>query len=45
MTRSKRFLIALTVMSASFVQVAEALAGNSPSFGGMNHNETLVGDH
>ena len=38
MSRSKRFLIALTVVGASFVQATEALAGVTLN----NHNETLL---
>jgi hypothetical protein len=39
MSRSKRFFIALTVVSASFMSAAEALA-----FSATNHNETLLGE-
>ena len=39
MARTKRFLIALTVLSASFLPAAEAFAGR-----GTNHSETLLAD-
>ena len=37
MSRSKRFLIALSVVGASFVPASSALAA-------LNHNEALVAD-